>query len=373
MSTTATPEAPAAPETALPAEDAPVILAPTPEPTPVTPEALRALSPSERDKLLFDQQPVAPVAEEKKEEAKPVEPTEVVTPTQEPPAEEEETEAEKLPKNFRLHTEDPKQSAFLKAFKAAMNVNPQVNPADVARLVGYEMPGAPQVQAAVTEQIPAPDPITVMQQEADALEAQIDEIAAGEPLVTPEIVKLQRDHAKKLSDIAVAKVRAEHIRERSAEKAHTERVSARTAIKDAVLQEMPTANDGNSLLGAKIQGLYDAIQADPNHPDRARLAKDDGPRWIAEAARDAAVLELLGSEPNMTMAQARAKVVGTTEATRPAVTPAKTSTAIPRNAPVAAAKPSGAPEPAPLDLEKVRNDPKLRDAALGFNGQLIIR
>lgn len=105
-----------------------------------------------------------------------------------PETTEEEEDDEEAPtaaatpiaKNFRFHTEDPRMASYLKALKAAQQVNPDVNPAEVAATVGYKMPGVPiapavAAPAAMPSEPPPPDPlVTALESEITAIDAKIE-------------------------------------------------------------------------------------------------------------------------------------------------------------------------------------------------------
>lgn len=91
------------------------------------------------------------------------------------PAQAGEQPVEKPPRNFRLHTEDPKLASFLKTLKSAQKANPNVNPAEVAALIGYKMPGAPAAAPAqVAASEPAVDPLKGLRDEIAQLDVDIE-------------------------------------------------------------------------------------------------------------------------------------------------------------------------------------------------------
>ena len=361
------------------AEVAPVETAPPPPPEPkpepsasrieLSPEGVRGVDPATRDALLFGEQPAA---EEGTDAAKA---TEDAAAAEAAKAEaeaakkaEDEEEGDKLTKNFRLHTEDPKQSAFLKAYKSALAVNPNVNPADIARAVGYE---APPAEAKAAAEIPglgeAPaqaDPLAAMQAEANALAEKMAE--HDDELVGPELRKLQSEHAAKLAEIAA--IRA--VDKYRAEVGDTQRRSARETSKAAVLADYPTAGDDATMLGAEIGKQWLEVR-DPAHPDHARFQKNDGPQFLTERAVEAVKARLVATG-RFTPEEALAAIKGKpyAEAKGPAGTPPTkpVSTAVPKFLGVAAPGNRPAAEPATVDVktlvELAKRDPKLRDAAL---------
>lgn len=76
---------------------------------------------------------------------------------------------EKLPKNIRFHTTDPKRSRFLKLLRSEEGINP----IEAARRVGYELPASEQAVAAA----PVAPPASAQTIE-ESLKPQRDEIAA---------------------------------------------------------------------------------------------------------------------------------------------------------------------------------------------------
>lgn len=400
MSTIAAPveQAPAAAETVSPAPAAPEV---TPTPAPVVADvqptaedlssAVESLSPAERHSILFgkDQpkvepelkaaakvpEPVAPVV--------PVEPAPVeaapvaeVVPVVEPviPVEAEDADEAKLPKNFRLHTEDPKASAFLQAFKHALRANPNANPAAIAAQVGYDLP---------TSETPAPtipgeatpvqaDPISAAREELAQIDAKIDEAGENESLMNKDLAAAIKRRGDLTSLITKMELQGEQ---------HTATVrSAREASKIEVLKEYPTANTPDSVLGKEVDLLYARIQGDPKHPLRADFGKDNFPEILTRAAVASKVEEY--KAVGMSEAQALAAVTGksTIEAKGPAVptpppqTKPATPPPVPRQVLVTGQGGNTTPEAVPLTadqvLEATRNDPKLRRAALfgGDNG-----
>lgn len=361
-----------------------------PEAPQITPETISNLSPEQRDAALFG----APAAQaETKEEpkaepevAKPEVKPETASAEPEPPKEEakpeievkEEPEEDGITKNFRLHTDDPKTSAFFKAFKAAQRVNPSVNPIDVAKLVGYDLPGT-EAKAPEPE---GPSEIELMEQEAKSfadeaarLSGEIDQLDEDTPAST--VAKLMRQHGEAqkkhgelTGDIKVAKLKAELSEARQSERSQEQRLEARNATKTEVLKDWPTANDDDSLLGAEVSRLYSEMKADPNHADHTELAKDTGPKWLVEKAVKAMTSRLvkqLGYTEEQAVAAIKGKPVA--EAKGPAEVPQAAKTAVPRTAPMAVAGIRPAPEAQPtLDINKIRerakNDPAFRDKAL---------
>lgn len=357
--------------------------APTPETTPaapaetkpapsesrieLTPDGVRGVDPATRDALLFGEAP--PLAEENAEAAEAQRKTDAEAEAARAEAAkkaEDEEEGDKLTKNFRLHTEDPKQSAFLKAYKSALAVNPNVNPADIARAVGYEAPPAEAKAAEIPGLGDAPtnaDPLAAMQAEADALAEKMAE--HDDELVGPALRKLQSEHAAKLAEIAA--IRA--VDKYRAEVGDNQRRSAREESKAQVLADAPTAGDDTTMLGAEIAKQWLEVR-DPAHPDNARFQKDDGPKWLTERAVEAVKARLLATgkfTPEEALAEIKGKPI---EAKGPAGKPPQkpVSTAVPKFLGVAAPGSKPAAEPATVDvktlIEQAKANPKLRDAAL---------
>lgn len=396
MSTETAPvtEAPAAP-VAAPVEAAPIEVTPTVEDVRQV-----AADPANRDALLFGGEIKAPAkGEDKKADEEPVPAPEpevvppvevppVVPPVETPPSPTDDDDEEgKLPKNFRFHTDDKKASSFLKALRAAMVTNPKVNPADVAKLVGYEMPGAaPAAPESTPEPAGEPAHIVAARAELVSLAQQIKD-SARDNLGSDEVEDMRLAYTEKLTDLKTElktqQLRAELAQESADKEAKGKQMTAREASKAATLSDFPTANDGKSLLGKEITLLYSEIQSNPNHPDRARLAQDDGPRWLTERAATSKVAELV-TNLGMTEAQALAAVKGTkpTAEAKGPVVPVKPPTIqqaqpVPRNILVTAPGGAPAPEAVQLDAAQIRQrastDPKFRDAALGWSGDIIIR
>lgn len=109
-------------------------------------------------------------------------------------------------RNFRLHTEDPKLGTFLKTLKAVQATNPNVNPADVAALVGYAMPGAPAAAAPAVQQSSEPDP------RVQALRDQLAQIEKD--IEQADTVEYDR---KKVRDLQLEQARKERALERMEE------------------------------------------------------------------------------------------------------------------------------------------------------------
>jgi hypothetical protein len=216
---------------------------------------------------------------------------------------------------------------------------------------------------------PEPDAITRLQREAEALAARIDEMD-GE-VVTPEYSRLAREHAEMLADLKVARLE----QRMAAERAHATRMAARESAKAETLRAYPTANDDDSLLGGEIARIYAELSADPGHPDRARFAQDDGPRWITERAVEAVTARLRKS--GFTPAQARAMVERGATAEAPGLAEySEARSAVPRMLPVTARGQRPAAESVlsmAEALEQARANPQARDEALGFGAGVVIR
>lgn len=366
--TTPTPEAPVAPVTAT-------VSTPSTD-RPLTPDIVVDLSPDQRKAVLRES------FEKPKDAPKPAEPVVPVEVVAEPvpvaeqvelPAEEKD-EPEDITKNFRLHTTDPKQSAFIKAYKAALAVNPNVNPADVARMVGLEETPADE-QPTFIPQIPVQHAdVTAAQATLTALDAQIEAIEDG-TLVTKDVKALLTKRSDALAQLSEAKLRSEFANQREQDRQATRLLTAKEACKIEVLHDYPTASDDNSELGTEIARIYAEVQQ-PSHPDNRRLSTNDFPRWITEKAAKAAVARLT-KNLGLTEAQALSAVKGQKpEATSPAIQPPKQPATVPRTVLVTA--PGGQAAPTPLAmtpqqmLEAARSNPKLRRAALGLSNGVTI-
>ena len=357
--TSATTEALAAPATA-----APEAAAPAPEQRiEITPESLSEVPPDARDAVLFGEVETPKPADEPPV-TQPA--AEVPKPADEPPA--PPASEDEFTKNFRLHTDNKQFSAYLKALRAAAEVNPNVNPAEVARAVGYDAP-IPGVSTEQPPETPAEPPaIAATRAELAEVEAKLDEAGATEGLVNPEIINLIKEQGRLNAKLGTLELRDS---------------LAREAVKADVIREYPGANSDDSSLGAEIGRLHAAIHANEQHPDHGRIAADDYPRWITEqAARNVAArtAKEFGISEAQAMQAMRGKPIA--EATGPAVTapPANTTTTqarpVPRNVQVTA--PGGRTAPAgttltTAQLREVAADPKARDAALGFGGNMIVR
>lgn len=400
MSTIAAPveQAPAAAETVSPAPAAPEV---TPTPAPVVAEvqpsaedlssAVESLSPAERHSILFgkDQPKVEP---ELKAAAKVPDPVVPVAPVEPAPVEvapvaevvqpvepagvpivDDDADDAKHPKNIRMHAVDEKASAFLVAAKQLLRVDPTANLATLA----VQIYGSPEAAAAAPvipgEATTAPaDPIAAAREELAQIDAKIDEAGENESLMNKDLAAAIKRRGDLTSLITKMELQGEQ---------HTATVrSAREASKVSVLQEYPTANTPDSVLGKEVDLLYARIQGDPKHPLRADFGKDNFPEILTRAAVASKVEEY--KAVGMSEAQALAAVTGkpTIEAKGPAVPtpPAQTKPAtpppVPRQVLVTGQGGNTTPEAVPLTadqvLEATRNDPKLRRAALfgGDNG-----
>jgi hypothetical protein len=343
-------------------------------PSELSPNAVRDVPPNLRDRLLFNEQA---------DQELPTEPEQETQPTQEfvPEPQADVADDESLPKNFRIHTEDPKLSSFFKTFKAVQQVNPNVNPLDVAKIVGYDYENAP------TSEIPGlenPEPqelsdLDIARGELETIEERLDSVASNEDLFNADVAALIKQHGKISSKITKLEIRSDF----SNEVQQGQKISARNQSKNDVLQEYPSANSDDTLLGAEIARTFQQIQLDINHPGHAMLARNDGPRWITEQAAKT-VITRLQKDLGMTEAQATAAIKNgavNSEASRPenatSFANATQTRPVPRNVLVTAPGGRYAPEQPTITkaqaLEMARNNPKARDAALGWGSNLIIR
>ena len=349
-------------------------------PSELSPNAVRDVSTNLRDSILFDESfgnggdEPAPDSVE----ATPVANDDAVADDVQPITGDED---EPVTKNFRIHTEDPKLSSFFKTFKAAQQVNPNVNPLDVAKIVGYDygdapVEGIPGIDNAVE---PEQSTLDIARGELAAIEEKLDSVASNEDLFNASVADLIKQHGKISSKITRLEIH-EDISSRNQE---TSKISARNQSKEDVLKEYPSANSDDTILGAEIARTFQEIQLDANHPGHAMLARNDGPRWITEQAAQR-VISRLQKDLGMTEAQAVAAIRkgnATPEASRPGVSTSFASTTqtrpVPRNVLVTAPGGRYAPEQNTISkseaLEMARNDPKARDAALGWGSNLIIR
>lgn len=391
MSTEAAPvtEAPAAPETITPAVEAPAT--PVVAPVVIDPATVNFhdVSADERESLLFNPPPIAIAEVPAPAEVTPVEPTPVETPDPAAPVEpvvpvEPAPTAEEAEfiKNFRVHAPNKLASGFLKAYRAALEANPDANPAEIAAAVGFQLPQA--AKPAVPNAVPGLPVATPEQTEIAAIDAKIAELTASTSegtLMTPELTAAIIDLGTRK---ATLQIRGEIAAQRAADQQTATRTQARQASAAELLKQYPTANDSESLLGTEIDRQFLQIKNDPNHPDAAMLRADDGPARLIEKAA-ATVTARLQKTLGLTEAQARDAISGKpiTEAKGPAApaTPTqpvkpKTPAPVPRTVLVTAPGGKSAPDPTPIDPTQLRdrasNDPKLRDELLGFFAPRIV-
>lgn len=350
-------------------------------PTEITFENRDLLDSAARDALLFgdsprqaiEQPPVEPVVEQE-----PV--AEAVIEPEPAEVEPEEPDEPHSPKNVRFSGLDPKLSSFLTTLKAAQRSNPNVNPAEVARLVGYE---APEVgPKAATEAIPpaevVPSPLQTMEAELADIETRLEAFDGEVP--TAESRALNRELAEKLSDIKVAKLEArlEITKQADTAKAREEqdqsrKLAGKEVVKSQVLVQYPTANDSTSVLGKEISLIWSQMQADPKHPNWAEYDKDSFPEFITQEAVKSKTIELKGY--GLSDAQAVSAITGKpiVEAKGPAAVAPATPRPLPRSTPLISAGQTSAPTPAPAittqqALDRSRTDPKFRDEMLFGSG-----
>lgn len=390
---TATPEAPAAPIVAAPV-------------APVTEPAINLENVSDRLSLSRDQRRGALFGQNKTAESPvaatpvtpepaPVEtPAEVTIPAEVPPVEappvvpatpvepaDDAIDPAGFAKNFRVHTDDPTQSAFLKAYKAALAVNPRVNPADVARLVGLEAAPVAQQSIPGIETAPPQPPaeIVAARAEIEAMIAKIDEAAGEGVLFTPELAKLNRELAAKQASLAKTELRYELNAERQArEQSQTSQQNAHATRQEemaATEAEFPTLLDPDSDLTLELDRQFGLIASNPQHPDFQKVNKPGFPAYLTQQSVAAVVARTMKKNPGMTEAQALAAVKGAkpAEAPRsPAVVPAKPAAQpVPRTVLVTSPGGQQAPAPVQLSIEQIRaeaaKDPAFRRRALGFS------
>lgn len=393
---TATPEAPAAPSTP----------APTPEAPAINLESVNdrlSLSRDQRRGALFGQKPAeaAPVVATTPvtpEPAPVVEPAEVTIPAEVPLVEptpvvpvvdpsDDAIDPAGFAKNFRLHTDDPTQSAFLKAYKAALAVNPNVNPADVARLVGLE--AAPVAQPTAIPGIPPAPPqppaeIVSARAEVAALReklAQAKKDAADGILLSADVLQLTEDYADRRADLGAIELRHAMNAERQAreqsqasqQNAHATRQSEMAATE----AEFPALLDPDSDLTLELDRQFGLIASNSQHPDFQKVNRPGFPAYLTQQAAAAVVARAMKKNPGMTEAQALAAVKGAKPAEAPrspvATTPAPKPAAQPVPRTVLVTSPGGqqAPAPVQLSIEQIRaeaaKDPAFRRRALGFS------
>jgi hypothetical protein len=332
----------------------------------ITAETMRGIDPATRDALLFgDAAPDAPAAR----------PASPAAPTPAP-----ETEPEKILPN-RISTAQfdtrEQEAIALKHELKAKGENITLGEACARVDVKYAGPKAaaePTPDAIPNLDTPT-DPIALLQQEADALAAEID--GKADDLITPEFLALSRKYERKMAEIDRAQLLAEFRREQSTERQQASQTTARESSKAEVLADWPTANNDDSLLGAEVARNFHEIAQNPAHPEYARYAQDDGPKWLTEKSVDAVknrLVTALGYTPEQALAVIHGKPAVEAKGPAAAVTqPA--SAVIPRTLPVTspgANPPANAPTIDPkVLLEQARNNPAMRDAAL-FTGSTSI-
>jgi hypothetical protein len=271
-----TSEAPVAPAAAT--EAAPVVTTPAeastaqPASTEIdTDTALDGLSYEDLERVLL-----APSSVERKETAPAPAPA-AAAPT---PAETEEADddtQEALPKNFRFHTEDPKLSNYLRTLKAAQKANPNVNPIEVARMVGYDGGSAPQAAAPAAapavETPAAPDP---------GIQTLRDRIAELDDLIKQES-EVNYDHAKALR---LAMERTEKIGElkdlqidlAAQAEAQAEYNAGYQAAREKAWELCPASKDASSIQFDLIQGEVLKISRE----DPAAISRPDFPLFVLD-------------------------------------------------------------------------------------------
>lgn len=383
--THATTEALVAPETATPAPETDASTSSLEQQIEITPETLSDVAVDARDAVLFGGTPAPSKDSAQEPDAETNPPAETEKSSDEPPPSISDAD---FTKNFRLHTDNKQFSSYLRALKAAAEVNPNVNPADVARAVGYDsaiygINADAQPEAESVEQS-EPPAIAAIRAELENVEVQLDEAGAEEGLINPQIINLIKEQGRLNAKLGALELRDSLAREASDNAERTSRLTARESVKSQVLKEYPSANSDDSSLGVEIGRLHRFIQSNPQHPDHARISADDYPRWITEqSARNVAART--AKEFGLTEAQALQAMRGKpiTEAKGPAVTasPASSNTTtqsrpVPRNVQVTASGGKIAPSGTTLTFAQLRDvaaDPKARDAALGFGGNMIVR
>lgn len=350
---------------------------------PITPEIVVDLSPEQRRAVLkesFEPAKESPkpaeVKEEKPPEVAPVVVDAVAAPAS--PADDDEEQPFKEGEKYRtrITTHNAKHAAFLKAFQVASAANPEVNPADVARLVGYDLPAA-QEPAYQEPEIPRENPdVTGARATLDALDAQIEAIEDG-ALMTKDVKSLLKQRSDALAQLSEAKLRSEFAQQRQEDKkAERDRIGrGKQECKAEVIKEYPTVADDNSELGTELGRLLGQVE-NPRHPDNWRMSQADFPRWLTEQAATAAVKRLT-TNLGLTEAQALSVVkTGKAEAVSPATPVQKQPATVPRTVLVTAPGGKSAPSATAMTpqqaIEAARSDPKIRRAALALSNGVTI-
>lgn len=199
-------------------------------------------------------------------------PAAVETPAEETDADDGET----LTKNFRFHTEDPKLSAYLKTLKAAQKANPAVNPIDIARLVGYEAPGATAAPAS------APAPVATPAQTPPEVQALHDQIAALETQIEEES-SVNYDHAKALKlerqrSEKVAELRDLQMDLAAQAEAYAEYQQGFQASRERAWAMCPESQDPNSIQFNLIRGEVAQMKTE----DPASMSRPDLPLVVLD-------------------------------------------------------------------------------------------
>lgn len=404
----ATPEAPAAPIVATPEPAAPVVpVTPTAPVVAAEPISLPVddrlnLTHDQRKGLLFGRH--APAAE------KPVEAA-PVTPVVEPPPAPVEAPAVAAPvvpvtpaasaaqiedeldpeagftKNFRLHTDDPRHSAFLKAYKAITAVNPKASIADIARSVGLEeTPVVPTNIPGIVEPPQVPAEIVAARAAIAEIEAKIDGAFSNEELTKPEQAALIKQLGAKNRELSTLEMRHEIAAQRQTEMAQQQGATARQQEMQAVDEAYPALTDPDSDLSLELDRQFFAITGNRAHPDFQKVNAEGFPAYLAEQATQAVAARLMKKNPGMTEAQAAAAVKGSKPAAvapvspvapTPPVQPTKPQPApVPRTVLVTAPGGQQAPAAVTLSIEQIREqaarDPHFRKRALGFTGDRVV-
>jgi hypothetical protein len=316
---------------------------------------------------------VAPV-EAKKEEPAPVTPTE----------EEDDAPAagDDFTKNFRVHTNDAKASAFLKAYKAALAVNPNANPAVIAAGIGYDLPveekgtasGEPAKGAA--PEIPGNDPLSVMQARITEIRATLKQAGSDEKLYDSEVQELSDELTELVSEVKAMKVEQKILATLDQRSAHDKALTARQSVKAQVLQEWPTANDDESVLGEEIKLLLGDVTNNPSHPLHAQMGQDNFPAVLTAKAVESKTAKLqkqFGYTKEQALAAIKGKPVAeATSPVTPATPPQKTPAPVPRTILTTTPGGSSAPEAVAINpaqvLEQLENNPQLRRTVLFGSG-----
>lgn len=303
-------------------------------------------------------------------EASPVEPAPApVVPAPAPvvPVADDEPAPGEFTKNFRIHADDPKESAFLATLKGAKLSGQPVNVAEIARLVGYELPGTPAADP--TPVVQQPTAVDTLNSEIAALQATIREAGEINSPMTPELSEAMLALSTKQAELAGLKAVSDVTQTTAVHTLEAQRKAATEAFRP----EAPNAFDPHTHLGAAVRAMYAEIEGTPNHPLLPMVTAVDGTAQFVNHVADL-IAPKVAAKQGITVEVAKAQLKGSPPpvAATPAATPQAAPQAIPpvpRTAAVAAPV-SGTPAaPAPQltekeILERSLTDPKLLEAAL---------